>query len=253
MSTGTWLNQDGLYLQFGTQKAVPEVGGEYLVYGDIREVETYICLAATQWGPPTAGTGLAVPALPSSFVGTGTAIQAGVQSLTTLFPLQQTAPVTASAGTTGVQVLAAPQLFIDSIELECLISAAAGTGGATGLTGIGLVTVNPTTQAFVQVTPNAGTQLFGAITNAKMVAGAKWYMDPDGTFFGSATPPVAGSWFTTTTPNGLNVPLVTNSITPLPTNAYISAIAAGGTYSGSGATGLLRMRVKYGYFGNISY
>lgn len=253
MSTGTWLNQDGLYLQFGTQKAVPEVGGEYMVYGDIREVETYICLAATQWGTPTAGTGLAVPALPSSFVGTGTAIQAGIQSLTTLFPLQQTAPVTTSAGTTGVVVLANPQLFIDSVELECLVTANAGTGGATGLTGIGFATVNPTTQAFVQVTPNAGTQLFGAITNAKMVAGARWTMGSDGTFYGSGTPPVAGSWFTTTTPNGMQVPLVTNAITPLPVNAYISAIATAGTYTGNGAAGLLRMRVKYGYIGNISY
>lgn len=253
MSTGTWLNQDGLYLQFGTQKAVPEVGGEYMVYGDVREVETYISLAATQWGGPSAGTGLAVPALPSSFSGTTTAIAAGIQSLTTLLPLQQTAPVTTSAGTTGVVVLQNPQLFIDSIELECLVTAAAGTGGATGLTGIGLATINPTTQAFVQVTPNAGTQLFGAITNAKMVAGARWVQNADGTFYGSATPPVAGSWFTTTTPNGMQIPLVTNSITPLPVNAYISSIAAGGTYSGNGAAGLLRMRVKYGFYGNIAF
>lgn len=253
MVAGTWNNQDGLYLQFGTQKAVPEVGGDYMVYGDVRELETYICLAQTQWGNPSAGTGLTVPALPSSFVGTGTAIQAGIQSLTTLFPLQQTAPVTTSAGSTGVVVLANPQLFIDSVELECLVSANAGSGGATGLTGIGLAINQPGGAGFAQVTPNAGVQLFGSVTNAKMVAGAKYIMDPDGTFYGSASPPVAGSWFTTTTPNGMQVPLVTNAVTPLPVGAYISAIAAGGTYSGSGAAGLLRLRIKYGYYGNISY
>jgi hypothetical protein len=36
---GTWLNQDGLYLKFGTTKVVPDIGGEFKTYGDLRTIE----------------------------------------------------------------------------------------------------------------------------------------------------------------------------------------------------------------------
>ena len=39
MSAGTWLNKDGLYLKFGTTKATPNIGGEYLSYGPNRFIE----------------------------------------------------------------------------------------------------------------------------------------------------------------------------------------------------------------------
>lgn len=44
MTSGNWLNKDGLFLQFGTAKATPEVGGEYLSYGANRIVEVLIDL-----------------------------------------------------------------------------------------------------------------------------------------------------------------------------------------------------------------
>ncbi len=47
MVAGTWTNQDGLYLQFGTQKAIPEIGGDYLAYGSNRIYEQYIPLGTT--------------------------------------------------------------------------------------------------------------------------------------------------------------------------------------------------------------
>lgn len=247
MSTGFWINNDGLPLQFGTQKAIPEVGGDYLMYGENRIVETYICLGATQFGP--AGS-QQVPALPASFSGTSTPIAAGIQSMTTLFPLQVTAPVTV-ANTSGVLPLVNPQIYIDQVDVECLVSAAAGTGSATGIT-VGLVTINPATGAFVQVTPNAGTQIIKSLLNAQMVAGKhlSWYSNGDifGSAIGSST---AGDWVGTTT-NGQQMPLVTNAITPLPANAFISAICAGGTYSGSGGGGLLKLRIRYGIYGSIN-
>src|SRR6185437_9844851 len=44
MVGGSWLDPDGLYRQFGTQKAVPEVGGDFLSYGANRLIEVRIDL-----------------------------------------------------------------------------------------------------------------------------------------------------------------------------------------------------------------
>lgn len=257
MSTGSWLNNDGMYLQFGTAKAIPEMGGDYLRYGNSRELEVLINLGATSFGS-ASGANVSNPALPSSFQGTVSSqtstANTGIVSFTTFFPLQVTAPVTA-ANTSGVLALNNPQLYIEQVELETLITAAAGTGSATGLTGIGLVIPSTATTpaSWVQVTPNAGTQLMGAVTNSQMTAGKKFTFYPDGTVLGSATPPTAGSWVSGTgTSSGVQVPLVTNALTPLPNNAYISAICSGGTFTGSGGGGLIKLRVTYGYYGTIT-
>jgi len=258
MSTGSWLNQDGMYLQFGTSKAIPEAGGDYLLYGENREIEVLINLGTTAYGSTSGVTGALNPALPSSFQGTIASQTAtantGIVSFTTLFPLQQTAPVTV-AGTDGILKLNNPQLAIDSIELETLVSANAGTGSATGLTGIGLVIPvagNPSSWAQVTPTTTAGACLVGAVTNSQMTAGKRFVCYPDGTWTGTATPPVAGDWMGTVT-NGLQIPLVTNAVTPLPKSAYISAIASGGTFTGSSGGGLIKLRIKYYYYGTISY
>lgn len=248
MVAGFWVNQDGLPLQFGTQKVIPELGGDYLVYGETREIEQYICLGATSFG----NGAIQVPALPSSFSGTSTPIAAGIQSMTTMVPLQVTAPVTvASSG--GVLTVANPQISWESVEVETLISANAGSGGATGIT-VGLVGMQQSgaTSQFVQITPNAGTQIIKSLLNAQMVAGNKltWY--PDATVFGTAIgSSVAGDWMGTTT-KGTQIPLVTNALTPLPDNAWISAIAAGGTYTGSSGGGLLKLRLRYTVYGTIT-
>lgn len=42
MSTGNWMNADGLYLEFGTTKATTENVGEYKTYGDFREINVRI-------------------------------------------------------------------------------------------------------------------------------------------------------------------------------------------------------------------
>lgn len=44
MVGGNWLDPDGLYRQYGTTKAVPEVGGDFLRYGEYRMQEYTIDL-----------------------------------------------------------------------------------------------------------------------------------------------------------------------------------------------------------------
>lgn len=61
MVSGSWFNNDGLMLQYGTQKAIPEPGGDYLMYGPNRVMEVVVDL-------------------------TSLTTTAQVQSLTTFFP-----------------------------------------------------------------------------------------------------------------------------------------------------------------------
>lgn len=39
---GTWLNNDGLYLKFGPTKTTPAAAGDYLSYGETRDIEITI-------------------------------------------------------------------------------------------------------------------------------------------------------------------------------------------------------------------
>jgi hypothetical protein len=246
MVAGQWYNQDGLYLQFGTQKQVPEIGGDYLVYGETREIEQYIALVPTQWGnPATPGTSpFVIAAAPTSFSGTSTAAAAGIQSLTTLMPLQGTLPTGLTSGTI---ILNNTQLFIEEVTVETLVAATGGTSLAVGLVTSSQLPGSPNS-TFVQVTPNAGVQLINTLAIASMgtvgervsftapnTTGLRW--DTATTATGSTS----GQWMG-------NVPLVTNAITPLPQSAWISSIATG-TFT----SGLIKLRVRYTIYGNISF
>lgn len=44
MTTGTWLNNDGLYLQYGTSLAIPETAGDFQQPGGNRVIEVLIDL-----------------------------------------------------------------------------------------------------------------------------------------------------------------------------------------------------------------
>jgi len=54
MTTGNWMNNDGLFLQYGTSKAVPTTTGDYLSYGEWRDIEFTVNLASAPYN--TAGT-----------------------------------------------------------------------------------------------------------------------------------------------------------------------------------------------------
>ena len=287
MVAGSWFNQDGLYIQYGTQKAIPDLGGEYIIYGQTRLVEVYISLSSTTFGNPNlSGNPVTVGALPSSFVGSstaaGAALSAGIQTINTFLPLQTITPIlSASAASSTGNLLNQEQMWLDQVELVTLIGANGGGAGASGLTGIGLAF--PLTQAqtaatgltnlgysqFVQVTPNASTQLLGFTSNATMSAGTKYIMLPNGsagnamissqsagTLTSTGSVPTGGLW-------GGNWPLVTNSNTNptwaspqnptgLPPWAYISAIASNAQYISSTAAGLCKLRVYWTKYGTIN-
>lgn len=48
---GSWMNNDGLYIQYGTTKSTPNVAGEYVTTGALREVEMKIDLTALGTSP----------------------------------------------------------------------------------------------------------------------------------------------------------------------------------------------------------
>jgi hypothetical protein len=247
MVAGSWLNNDGLNLQFGTAKALPEIGGDYLMYGDQREIELYLNL-----GPDTIAAGEnTLPGLLQTtsllFGSSSTTSQAaGIVSLTTLFPLQTFTNVLTGA----VSGINNPQLFLESVEVVTLIPMTAS--GATAL-NLGLVTAQtgqlsgPPTW-WVQVAPNAGLQILSGLVNASFTTvGQKVILFPT-TQIPVAAGANQGVWLVAG-----NVPVTTTTTTasatsPLAQSAFLSAGAVGGTYTG----GLLRIRIKYSFYGNIS-
>src|SRR5258708_35190058 len=182
-----------------------------------------------------------VPAPPTSFSGTSTPIAAGIQSLTEIVPLQIT-PVTTVSG--GVLTFTTTQLFFENVEVDTIIAA---TGGTSISVGLAAVSPGSPSSTYVQVTPNAGTQLINGLLIANMTPSGKkvtWSV-PGTTGISSGTAANntiagGGDWLGT-------VPLVTNVLTPLPSKAYISTIATG-TFT----SGLIKLRLRYTLYGNIS-
>lgn len=244
MVAGSWYNQDGLYLQYGTQKPVPELGGDYLMYGETREIETYVALVPTQWGVG-ANNPFTVGAAPTTFSGTGNALAAGIQSVDLFVPLQGTLPTGLSSGTI---ILDRTQLFFEEVTTEAIVGATGGTSVAVGLVTTSQLPGTPNA-TFVQVTPNAGTQILGntAFPIARIATAGQrtTYTRPGTTGFAWEAPGAAvaggGDWMG-------NVPLVTNTITPLPQSAWISSIATG-TFT----SGLFKLRLRYNLYGNINF
>ena len=240
MVAGYWLNNDGLSLQYGTQKAIPEIGGDFLTYGENREVEVYLNLAAnTQNGLP----GL-LQTTSLSFAAGGTAAQAGIISGTTIMPLNNNGTAIPTTGSTPVY----PIIYLEQIEVVTLIPAIAS--GATSI-NLGLVTsqISATAGApatWVQVAPNPGVQLLNAFVTASMgTVGQKVTLYPTGVI-PAGTAANQGSWLALG-----NMPLTTTvsqaGTTTLANSAFLSAAAVGGTYT----SGLLKIRIKYFTYGPI--
>lgn len=254
MTTGSWLNYDGLYLQYGTSKAVQEYGGDYVMYGPWRSLEVMISLGASSISNPANSNNTV--ALPSSFQGTvasqSASANTGILSYTTFFPLQATAPVNAATAG-GIITIINPQLMISQIDFECLTDATV-TGSATGINGVGLVVSLPANgtnpPAWASVTPitNAGRHLLGAVVNAKMVKGKHYTYYADGTAFGTSSAPTAGDWMGTVT-NGYQIPQTTlsESFLPggLPNNAYLNCFTTGAQYTATTEGGLMLFSAKY--------
>jgi hypothetical protein len=56
MSSGSWTNSDGLYLQYGTTKATAEVGGDYLAWGQTRVAEVLVNVGTMSSAAATSST-----------------------------------------------------------------------------------------------------------------------------------------------------------------------------------------------------
>src|SRR5258707_1467360 len=240
MVAGFWYNQDGLPIQYGTQKAVSDTGGDYLTYGETREVEMFIPLVPMQQG---SGNNPLIAAAPTTFSGTGTFAQAGITSPNVQIPLQITAPITTTTG--GNLVFNNTNIFFEQVEIETLVGAAGGTSIAVGLV---VTTSGSPSSTFTQVTPNTGVQLIqNAITTTFDTTGKKTTWNSPGTtgiqsgVAANNTLVGGGAWLG-------NIPLITNTIVPLPNSAWISTIA-----TGAYTNGLLKFRLKYTIYGNISF
>lgn len=230
MSSGNWTNQDNLPLQFGTAKALPDWSGEYHVGSSSREVEFLVPLISITMG------GYTIPAIPTTFSGTTTFAAAGISNPDLLFPMQTTAVQTTSS---SAITISKPQLFIEQVQITSLSPMAGGTSLA-----IGFATIDPSTQQFAQVTPNTGVQLVDTLVTATFATTAgltTTWNRPGSTGYGAAALTAGGgAWIK-------QMPLVTNSFTPLPQNAWISAIATG-TFT----DGVLKVKVRYSQNGSIN-
>lgn len=61
MVGGSWMNNDGLYIQYGTSKAVPTTMGDYLSYGETREIEFTITMSGLTTSPVIQGNTTFLP------------------------------------------------------------------------------------------------------------------------------------------------------------------------------------------------
>jgi hypothetical protein len=68
MSTGLWVNNDNLVLEYGTQKALPEQGGDFLQYGQTRLLEVYIDLVELTSSPLIQSFNTFFPAGSQTFI-----------------------------------------------------------------------------------------------------------------------------------------------------------------------------------------
>lgn len=60
---GTWMDNDGLYHKYGTTKTTANTGGDYMSYGELREVELIIDLTTLTTSPVIQNDILFFPAL----------------------------------------------------------------------------------------------------------------------------------------------------------------------------------------------
>ena len=133
MVGGSWMNNDGLYIQYGTSKATPTTMGDYLSYGETREIEFTITPSTLTTSPVIQGnttflpSGVFIEAVETDVEGTapagGTSISIGTMRLDRTTVVSNTAILNA-------QVLAS-----HDAPGEKNIYNVASAGGGGGLVG----------------------------------------------------------------------------------------------------------------------
>lgn len=150
MTAGSWMNADGLYIQYGTQKAVPEVGGDYLSYGETRDIELTLTLA-------------------------NLSTTATIISNTTFFPLNGQVFIESVNVDTEVAAAGGTSLSVGLMGLDRTTATPSPYGGATLVSAMATATMTAGSSqtlvggstgagSIVGTQPSAGTQGAGYIT-----------------------------------------------------------------------------------------
>jgi hypothetical protein len=141
MVAGNWMNQDGLYVQYGTSKAVPTTAGDYLSYGEWRDIEFTVTLSSLSATPLIIAN--------TTFLGSNVFIE----SVQTDVEVSPTGASTLSVGT----MRADRSTTISNTNL--IATATVGTAGTqttytTGVTGVGALVGTTTnfTDGFAYIT-----------------------------------------------------------------------------------------------------
>lgn len=163
MTTGNWLNSDGLYLEFGTTKATVENVGEYKTYGDMSEINirldlttltsTPVIISQTQKFP----TGMRIARVDvisdTAATGTGATLDIGLQKEDRSTELDYN----------GL-VAALPLTSVDSVGETTSSTVGSTYAGAligTSTTDVGYLTANYNTHTFDTGTANIRIFLYG--------------------------------------------------------------------------------------------
>lgn len=151
MSSGNWMNGDGLYVEFGTTKATLGVAGEYKTYGELREILVDIDLTTIGSTPTILDNNLKFPTgvrIQEVVVVAHTAAVSGGSSTLDIGLVKEDRTTAISA--TGI-VAALPKASYDAAGEQNTITPGATNGGAllgTVTSDVGYLTANWNTAAF---------------------------------------------------------------------------------------------------------
>jgi hypothetical protein len=158
MAGGNWTNNDGLFLQFGTSKAVPTTMGDYLSYGEWRDIEFTLTPSGLTTSPVIQGnttflpTGVFIESVMTNVEGTapagGTSISIGTMRA-------DRSTVISNTGLLNAQLLASHDAPGESNTYT--VAAAAGGGGLVG-------TITSFTDGFAYITALCAGTYTGAGT-----------------------------------------------------------------------------------------
>lgn len=158
MVGGNWMNNDGMYLQFGTSKATATTMGDFLSYGDTREIEFTLTPSGLTTSPAIQGnttflpTGVFIESIETSVEATapagGTSISIGTMRA-------DRSTVISNTGLLNAQVLASHDTAGEYNKYN--VAGAGGGGGSVG-------TITSFTDGFAYITALCAGTYTGAGT-----------------------------------------------------------------------------------------
>lgn len=163
MSSGSWMNADGLYLQYGTAKPVVDVAGEYSTLGDFREINIRLDLTTLTSTPAIISQNLKFPTeMRIARVDIINDVAATGASATLDLGLQREDRTT-ELDYDGLIAQLAITSFNAAGETQSLTAGSTGAGALVGTstTNVGYLTANYNTTAFSTGAVNIRIFLYG--------------------------------------------------------------------------------------------